>query len=96
MTSVMRNLAAHLAEMESTAWKDERRFRIVVADRGAVSFCDLFFRRRSPAVPPPPMPRALRAQEAAAASASPPGRHFDIVALGKHQHCSPNEIKLEN
>lgn len=35
-------MAGHLAELESTAWKDDRRFRILVADAGALSFSDLY------------------------------------------------------
>jgi hypothetical protein len=36
------HLAGHLAELESTAWKDDRRFRVLVADAGALSFADLY------------------------------------------------------
>jgi hypothetical protein len=35
-------VAGHLAELESTAWKDDRRFRVLVADAGALSFADLY------------------------------------------------------
>lgn len=75
--------AGNLAELESTAWKDERRFRIVVADRGALAFCELYFRPRPPAIPPTALPDSMRQQQAAAAAATPPGRTFDIVALGE-------------
>jgi hypothetical protein len=37
-----RHVAGHLAELESTAWKDDRRFRVLVADAGALSFADLY------------------------------------------------------
>ena len=37
-----RHAAGHLAELESTAWKDDRRFRVLVADAGALSFADLY------------------------------------------------------
>ena len=45
-----RNLCAgHLAELESSAWKDDRRFRLLVADRGALSFSDLYLNTPSKA-----------------------------------------------
>jgi len=75
----------NLAELESTAWKDERRFRVVVADRGALAFCDLYFRPRPPLTPPAPLPDAFRGRAATAAAATPPGRSFDIVALEETQ-----------
>lgn len=37
-----RHVTGHLAELESTAWKDDRRFRVLVADAGALSFADLY------------------------------------------------------
>ena len=33
----------YLAELETAAWKDDRRFRLLAVDRGALSFADLFF-----------------------------------------------------
>ena len=35
--------AAHLAELEAAAWKDDRRFRLITVDRGVTSFSDLYF-----------------------------------------------------
>ena len=32
-----------LAELETAAWKDDRRFRILTLDNGTTSFADLFF-----------------------------------------------------
>lgn len=32
-----------MAELETAAWKDDRRFRIMAEDGGALSFADLFF-----------------------------------------------------
>jgi len=34
--------AGHLAELETAAWKDDRRFRVISADQGVLSFVDLF------------------------------------------------------
>ena len=45
--------AAHLAELEAAAWKDDRRFRVLTVDQGVVSFSDLYFNTPSK-VPPPP------------------------------------------
>jgi len=33
----------HLAELETAGWKDDRRFRLLAADRGTLSFSDLYF-----------------------------------------------------
>ena len=35
--------AAHLAELETAGWKDDRRFRVLTVDRGTLSFSDLYF-----------------------------------------------------
>ena len=35
--------AGHLAELETAGWKDDRRFRLLTVDRGALSFSDLYF-----------------------------------------------------
>ena len=35
--------AGHLAELEATAWKDERRFRLLSLDGGDLAFADLSF-----------------------------------------------------
>ncbi len=32
-----------MAELETSAWKDDRRFRLLALDRGALTFADLFF-----------------------------------------------------
>ena len=33
----------HLAELETAAWKDDRRFRVLALDAGALSFADYYF-----------------------------------------------------
>ncbi|RMZ56666.1 hypothetical protein APUTEX25_002755 [Auxenochlorella protothecoides] len=35
--------SGHLAELETAAWKDDRRFRLLAVDGGLLSFQDLFF-----------------------------------------------------
>ncbi len=37
-----RRAAGHLAELETAAWKDDRRFRLLMVDGGALSFSDLY------------------------------------------------------
>lgn len=36
-------LSGHLAELETAAWKDDRRFRVVTVDGGVTSFIELYF-----------------------------------------------------
>ncbi|EIE20379.1 Metallo-dependent phosphatase [Coccomyxa subellipsoidea C-169] len=33
----------HMAELENAAWKDDRRFRVLTFDKGALAFTDFFF-----------------------------------------------------
>ena len=46
-SQALRGHAGILAELESTAWKDDRRFRIMTVDGGAFSFADLHFQTPS-------------------------------------------------
>ena len=49
--------AAHLAELETAAWKDDRRFRLLSLDGGDLAFVDLSFHTPSrPRAGPPAEP----------------------------------------
>ena len=37
------DFAGHMAELENAAWKDDRRFRVLTFDKGALAFTDFFF-----------------------------------------------------
>lgn len=37
----------HMAELETAAWKDDRRFRLLAVDGGALAFLDLMFHTRN-------------------------------------------------
>ena len=39
----MQSIAGRLLEMETAAWKDDRRFRLLTIDNGTLSFTDLMF-----------------------------------------------------
>lgn len=41
-----------MAELESTAWKDDRRFRIITLDAGSFNFADLHFQTPSKPLTP--------------------------------------------
>jgi hypothetical protein len=50
-----------LADLETAAWKDDRRFRLVGVDGGSLSFLDLFFHTRSaPGMPGRPDAAAMQ------------------------------------
>ena len=35
--------AGHLLELETAAWKDHRRFRVLAVDQGRLAFVDLYY-----------------------------------------------------
>ena len=52
-------VAGRLLELETAAWKDDRRFRLLTVDNGTFSFTDLMFNTPGKPVtkgvaPPPP------------------------------------------
>ena len=73
--------AGIMAELESTAWKDDRRFRIITLDAGTFSFADLHFQ-----TPSKPRTPAIHPQ----GPYSPSGHNVSITgadlsrAVGKH------------
>ena len=75
--------AGRMAELESAAWKDDRRFRIMSVDQGVLSFVDLFMHT-------PSKPRT---------SAGPPSAHLhedegkNISITGRPPTCTPHLIR---
>ena len=77
--------AGILAELESTAWKDDRRFRIMTVDGGAFSFADLHFQTpskpRTPGILPygPYSPNGHNVSIVGADLSRAVGTHFVLI-----------------
>jgi hypothetical protein len=67
-----------MAELESGAWKDDRRFRVLAVDGGAVSFADLHFHSRG--APPRPARADAPARRSAAWLRGYARRRFGVTA----------------